>query len=259
MTNYMFILETCGLRGHGTQFINTRIDEWIGPGLFLAFDRFWLDDFAAAMPTREELVAMVKAEEIHKLMGAPELYVTEATHLFAQEYLSLGGIRRPSNVTSAGTLIPIGPPRAPTGAPLWTDDDAEEMATVMRCLRETEAQIRTARHVRELKRLYENCCSVCGKQIIIGVGPDKHYSEAAHVKPVGLPHNGPDIKSNMLILCPEHHLQFDRGVLTLRISGGQFIAQSKIPGDPVDGLPITLKAPHVIEEQFVRWHADFWR
>ena len=72
---------------------------------------------------------------------------------------------------------------------------------------------------RELKALYQNGCAFCGKQTVIGVDPLKYYSEAAHIKPVGQPHNGPDRKDNMVILCPEHHLQLDRGVLRMQRRG----------------------------------------
>ncbi|MBT6251913.1 MAG: hypothetical protein HOI84_01280, partial [Flavobacteriaceae bacterium] len=31
----------------------------------------------------------------------------------------------------------------------------------------------------------------------------------AHIKPLGRPHSGPDVKENLLCLCPNHHDQFD--------------------------------------------------
>jgi len=38
------------------------------------------------------------------------------------------------------------------------------------------------------------------------------YAEAAHIRPLGDPHNGPDTPDNILCLCPNHHVLFDHGV-----------------------------------------------
>ena len=37
------------------------------------------------------------------------------------------------------------------------------------------------------------------------------YAEAAHIRPLGAPHNGPDTSDNILCLCPNHHVLFDHG------------------------------------------------
>lgn len=66
---------------------------------------------------------------------------------------------------------------------------------VNRIVRETK----TAAYV---KRLYKNTCQICRIQIVTPVG---FYSEAAHIKALGKPHNGPDLKENILCLCPNHH------------------------------------------------------
>ncbi|EZP26764.1 hypothetical protein BW34_01965 [Microbacterium oleivorans] len=33
--------------------------------------------------------------------------------------------------------------------------------------------------------------------------------------PLGVPHSGPDIASNILVLCPNHHAQCDLGAIEL--------------------------------------------
>lgn len=269
VTNYLFILEVCGLKSQSTQFINTRIDEWVGPGLFLAFDRFWLDEYPRGAPTAAELISMVRAEEIHKLMGTSVEYLDALAPIIAEEYLNVGGIRRPTAVSATTSATPSSPTsksgtsgrrRAPSTstAPKWSDE-AEEIASVMRRLREVQAQIRNPKNVTELKFLYDNCCAFCAKQTIIGISPDRHYSEAAHIKPLGEPHKGPDKKSNMLILCPEHHLQFDRGVLSLRKTSKGLTVVSKIPADPLNGTNVRIQSPHEIDDEFVKWHANYWR
>ncbi|SPP91997.1 HNH endonuclease [Bradyrhizobium vignae] len=266
MTNYNYMMEVTGLREQRTDFLNTRIDEWIGPGLFLAFDRYSMDRNSTTPLTEAELLAIVQGDELFKLMGTTKEYVDAVAPAFAQEYLALGGMDRvsgPARLAPSGVAT-ISSPTAPAGTsatvpvPTWSDEDAEDVATVMRRLQETQAQIRNAKHVRELKALYNHSCAFCGKQTVIGVNPAKYYSEAAHIKPVGQPHNGPDSKNNMIILCPEHHLQFDRGVLRIKKNRGALTVVSKISGDPVHGQPLRVQAPHTISDEHASWHHDFW-
>jgi hypothetical protein len=266
VTNYLYILEIAGLRHQRTPTINTRADEWVGPGLFLAFDRFWMDQ--SAPPSRVGLLAMVKEDQLHKLMGVTEPYLDAVSPLLVDEYLALGGPLRASGAAIVGhsgiavISSPVAVPSAggPTPpSPVWSDQAAEDVATIMRRLQEIQAQIRNMRHVRELKSLYAHTCIFCLKQVIVGVDPTTHYSEAAHIKPVGLPHNGPDVKSNMIILCPEHHLQFDRGILRIRKKTSGFYITSKISGDDLNNRLIILRSPHVIGDEYVRWHDNFWK
>ncbi len=61
----------------------------------------------------------------------------------------------------------------------------------------------------KLKELYEGCCQVCGLVLDIG---GRNYCEAHHLRPLGTPHDGPDVPENMMVLCPNHHVLFDYGV-----------------------------------------------
>jgi putative restriction endonuclease len=76
----------------------------------------------------------------------------------------------------------------------------------------------TLRIVREtavtqwLKGLHDYRCQVCGVRLEGSAGP---YAEAAHVRPLGRPHHGPDTADNVLCLCPNHHVLFDYGAFTL--------------------------------------------
>lgn len=60
-----------------------------------------------------------------------------------------------------------------------------------------------------LKSKYNFKCQVCGTTLKYGSG--KKYIEVHHLRPLGRPHDGPDIESNMLVLCPNHHALFDLG------------------------------------------------
>jgi putative restriction endonuclease len=64
-----------------------------------------------------------------------------------------------------------------------------------------------------VKRLYDNTCQICGIRLVTAAGP---YSEGAHIRPLGIPHNGPDTLENILCLCPNCHVLFDGHALTVQ-------------------------------------------
>jgi putative restriction endonuclease len=109
-----------------------------------------------------------------------------------------------------------------------------------------------------LRAHYAHECCFCRKALIVGVDPDIFYSEAAHIRALGRPHNGPDRKDNMLVLCPEHHIQFDAGILTLAMRASALRIVSQIPGDPLQGREVQLRSPHSIDPANAKYHADFW-
>lgn len=80
---------------------------------------------------------------------------------------------------------------------------------VYRILRDTSL-------TRDLKRLHNHTCQICGERLELST--DKHYSEAHHIKPLGSPHNGPDISENIIVLCPNHHALCDYGAIPLNYS-----------------------------------------
>lgn len=67
---------------------------------------------------------------------------------------------------------------------------------------------------REIKLLHRDACQICGETLRISA--EKTYSEAHHIKPLGRDHNGPDVPSNVIVLCPNHHALCDMGAIELR-------------------------------------------
>ncbi|MFG3227565.1 YDG/SRA domain-containing protein [Kitasatospora sp. NPDC048194] len=63
-----------------------------------------------------------------------------------------------------------------------------------------------------VKRAHDYTCQVCGVRL---ESPTGAYAEAAHIVPLGAPHRGPDIVSNVLCLCANHHVLFDFGMLMI--------------------------------------------
>lgn len=73
----------------------------------------------------------------------------------------------------------------------------------------TQRVVRTTAVAESVKGMYGYACQRCGTKIVTSAGP---YAEAAHIRPLGRPHDGPDVTSNVLCLCPNCHTEFDYGL-----------------------------------------------
>jgi hypothetical protein len=82
-----------------------------------------------------------------------------------------------------------------------------QMRTVVRRIR-----LRDTLLTADMKRRYKNICQVCREALKL-VG--QTYSEGHHLKPLGSPHFGPDTEGNIIVVCPNHHIMFDRGALCI--------------------------------------------
>lgn len=104
-------------------------------------------------------------------------------------------------------LIAEGPPPPPQ-TPVGTEGKApERRATTI------ERIVRSSAVALEVKRLHRYICQICGTRLVTTSG---FYAEGAHIRPLGKPHDGPDTESNVLCLCPNHHVLFDSGAITLQ-------------------------------------------
>jgi predicted restriction endonuclease len=68
--------------------------------------------------------------------------------------------------------------------------------------------------INKLKEIAAYTCQFpnCGHQIKTGKG--KYYIEVAHIKPVN--QKGKSVLGNLLVLCPNHHKEFDYGELQIK-------------------------------------------
>ncbi|MEW1631180.1 HNH endonuclease [Streptomyces sp. NPDC089173] len=105
---------------------------------------------------------------------------------------------------------------------------------------------RDTRLVRHIKELYDDACQVCGARVET---MDSHYSEAAHIRGLGGPHLGPDQLSNLLCLCPNHHVEFDRFAIYIE---EDWTVRRNSTG--VVEYELKLHADHVIEQDHIRYH-----
>ncbi len=107
--------------------------------------------------------------------------------------------------------------------------------TVLRVVRDSQL-------AHAVKSIYNHECQVCGTAI-----PTKNgfYSEGAHIRPLGRPHNGDDSLSNLICLCPNHHVMLDKG---------SFAVQDDLSlAGAVEGF-LTVSKRHNINLENVAYH-----
>ncbi|WP_281193647.1 HNH endonuclease [Halorubrum sp. F4] len=108
----------------------------------------------------------------------------------------------------------------------------------------------------QLKEEYRFECQICGD--VRRQSPSEGYAEAHHVRPLGSPHDGPDVRSNLIVVCPNHHADFDYGMLSIDPESGR-IAHAY--DQNVDGTTLETRPDHEIDPKFLRYHnheiADF--
>lgn len=109
------------------------------------------------------------------------------------------------------------------------DPPSRVVSTATRIVRDTAV-------VRELKALHRDTCQRCGKRLKIR--GERFYSEGHHLKPLGDPHRGPDIRSNIVVLCPDCHVLLDFAAVALTAA------------------QLRTKAGHSIAKEYLAYHND---
>jgi len=191
-----------------------------------------------------DLIDLLITEEIYKLLGTTKDQMASVADSLLETYLAAGGLAR-HTIPSEGLI----PDSDDSEVYEWLDQEESDRVVERRAAQRLE-QKRDRKTAAALKKLYNNRCMFCGERL--QVSEDQFYSEAAHIKPIGIPHGGPDKSGNMLVLCPNHHLQFDRGILSLHEFKGELKLKSRVPGDPLNNLKVAVK--HKVELDLVKWH-----
>jgi putative restriction endonuclease len=101
---------------------------------------------------------------------------------------------------------------------------------------------------RKVKRLNKYRCQVCGIRLECKGGP---FAEAAHIRPLGQPHNGPDDLANLLCLCPNDHVLFDYGAFG--ITDALDLVGYHLPGK------LAVVRGHNISVEHLRFHRQLWQ
>ncbi|PNG22726.1 HNH endonuclease [Streptomyces cahuitamycinicus] len=118
--------------------------------------------------------------------------------------------------------------------------------TPSRAEQTTQRIVRSTAVADYVKRVHDYSCQVCGIRLATPAGA---YAEAAHIRALGRPHDGPDIPANVLCLCPNHHVLFDFGMLT--ISEDLTVADHSSGASPCRLREIP---EHRIDRQYLAYH-----
>jgi putative restriction endonuclease len=70
------------------------------------------------------------------------------------------------------------------------------------------------------------------------------------LKPLGSPHYGPDKVANILVLCPNHHIMFDRGAL--RIEGPPLVVIHESAA--MKPRSLYIQDWHVLSPRLIQYH-----
>lgn len=100
-----------------------------------------------------------------------------------------------------------------------------------------------------VKRLYDYACQICGIRLETIAGP---YAEGAHLLPLGGGTDGPDILSNVLCLCPNHHVLLDNGAIYLDASWRVIDREGAVL------CQLTVHPRHSLDPQFARSHRELF-
>ncbi len=103
---------------------------------------------------------------------------------------------------------------------------------------------------RKIKFNYDYKCQICGKSIKLKNGK---YIEAHHIQPLGGHHEGPDIESNIIILCPNHHTEFDYGVIAINPESLTVIHMDK--NNHFNDKELMFKY-HKLDEKYLKYHLN---
>lgn len=78
---------------------------------------------------------------------------------------------------------------------------------------ETYRVLRDTALSRRVKAEMGHACQLCGHTVRLSA--DELYAESHHVRPLGGEHQGPDVRENILCVCPTCHVLLDYGAVLL--------------------------------------------
>jgi predicted restriction endonuclease len=110
--------------------------------------------------------------------------------------------------------------------------------------------IRNTTIAKEVKELHDHRCQVCGDR---RERDDSGYAEAHHIHPLGAEPPGPDQKQNILILCPNHHADFDFGMLSV---DPETLEIEHHYDEAVNGNTLTTQSGHEIDPEHLQYHNE---
>jgi hypothetical protein len=123
------------------------------------------------------------------------------------------------------------------------DDDADPPPVIR--LTSTR-RVRNTLKGQQLKNQYRGKCQVCGVCILT---PKGVYAEIHHMRPLGRDHGGLDNWNNMLVLCPNCHVQFDSLAVAIDPDDRRIVSFSA--KQTLKGRKLGFRRGHALERENV--------
>lgn len=98
-----------------------------------------------------------------------------------------------------------------------------------------------------VKEIHQHFCQTCSTRI---ERPGGAYAQAAYIRPLGRPHNGPDTVDNILCLCPNCQVLFDGWAFAIEDDGSLIGALSG---------SLFEKKDHTVNREYLRYHRRLYK
>lgn len=131
------------------------------------------------------------------------------------------------------------PPESPGGHPPSLPEASDLAEPPPRQEFTTSRVVRDTALAQRVKAMHGYRCQVCGEAIELPDGT--LYAEGHHIRPLGRPHDGPDVEGNILCVCPNHHAELD------------FAAR------PINPSELRTAEGHAVGPEYVRYHNEVLR
>lgn len=129
----------------------------------------------------------------------------------------------------------------------WLKDAPGGIENPLRVLTKPMARIkRNPQIAKWVKSLYEDQCQIC--RITLRT-PSSNFSQGAHIRGLGQPHNGADSTTNMLCLCANCHILFDFG--TFYVDSQTMQVHNTVDGTICDLL---INTKHNLDKDALDYH-----
>ncbi|MFI0449235.1 YDG/SRA domain-containing protein [Actinomadura sp. 6N118] len=139
------------------------------------------------------------------------------------------------------------PPLVPTGTP--TDRAGVDLS---RWEPVALGVYRDRRISAKVSKAHNYACQICG--VVIESPAGFQITPTTHLKPLTVPHKGPDIPENVLCLCPNHRVELDLGVITIE---DDLQVINEIHVVPVGVVDVNSK--HKVGLEYIRYHRELFR
>lgn len=138
---------------------------------------------------------------------------------------------------------------------IFIPDEDENPPAKIKC--QVTRVVRCTEKGNRLKELYNHECQLCGYHIVVPNPSARGYVEIHHMTPLGGTHKGFDNWNNMLVLCPNCHVEFDILAMAIDPKTGQIICCDK--NNAKSGKEIRYRPGHLLSDENLEYHNKRFR